>query len=270
MAPQPPSEPSSMDIGIIKHTDDKNRSGKVEIGATAAFTTSSDFTRGHLFSPVESSIDPTMCESTAVQDMTRPPLKMKEPRPSTMTKTPYFNTDPTATNTATNTSTNASQQSREITPKQHHAATSGSDDKSTASSMNHLQQAMTSESKMSRKILLQQAMKYQHKTETSGSDEKIPVLPRSHLHHIAASEAEMIPTKILPAVPLFQMAATSVSVMIRTTVPTESTVDDHTVPSNYPQLLMELINTSGGETPQNVLQISFSHFSHPPYSELFW
>jgi hypothetical protein len=118
MAPQPPSEPSSMDIGIIKHTDVENRSGKVEIGAPAAFTTSSDFKRGHLFSPVGFRIDPTMCESTAVQDMTRPLLKMKEPRPSTTTTTPYFNTDPTATNTATNhTATSASHKTANTTAK---------------------------------------------------------------------------------------------------------------------------------------------------------
>ncbi len=53
MASQPPSEPSSMNSGNVRHMDDRNCSGKFETGATAEFTTPSDLRRRHLFSPVE-------------------------------------------------------------------------------------------------------------------------------------------------------------------------------------------------------------------------
>jgi hypothetical protein len=86
MAPQPPSELSSMLIGNLMHTDARRWTGKLGTGVIATFTTSSDFWQGHLFSPVENSIDPTNPKSTALHDMARPP-EMKEPRPSTTTKT---------------------------------------------------------------------------------------------------------------------------------------------------------------------------------------
>jgi hypothetical protein len=46
------------------------------------------------------------------------------------------------------------------------------------------------------------------------------------------------------------------------------TVNDHVEPTKHQHLLMKAISNSGGDRSQKVLNISFSHFSHPPYSKL--
>ena len=201
MAPQPPSEPSSMLSGNVMHKDAGSWTGKLETGAIATFTASSDFWRGHLFPPVESSIDPTNPKPTALHDMTRTP-EMKEPRPSTTTKTsPHDNFDPTVICPTLNTVAK-DRNPLIVTSSNHHQAESSElDTKTTVLPMSHLQQVMTSKSgKMSTAILLP-TTKHLHKAATPESEKKTTeVLPgKNHFRQTTTSESKMNTRTMLPA-----------------------------------------------------------------------
>ena len=162
-----------------------------ETGPTAAFTMSSDLRGSHLFSPVECRIDLTLHEPTSPHDVIRPPV-MKDPRPSTKTKTSHFVLDPPANkSTASILANNNRIPARANTLHQHKAdKTSESDMKTPVLPINNLQQASTSESESIPTTLPQPVMMNFYALLTPGSDKKLPEEPMKHCQLATKSDTE--------------------------------------------------------------------------------
>jgi hypothetical protein len=83
--------------------------------------------------------------------------------------------------------------------------------------------------------------------------------------HLQPSKSAQQYTQTDPATRIFRSLLIKVFTL-RTTIPSERIVNDHMKPTKHQHLLVKAISNSVGETSQNVLNVSFLHFSNPPYS----
>ena len=124
----------------------------------------------------------------------------------------------------------------------------------------HLEKAMSSKSDTTR-TNVQLPMAFQANQQ--------PLFTEMAQHvsmHLQPSKSAQQYTQTDPATIIFKSLPIK-AYTLGTTIPSKPTVNHHMEPTKHQHLLLKAISNSGQEMSQNVLNISFLHFSHPPYSK---